>query len=488
MLDFLNKFSEKELHNFGLFIKSHYHNTINNVILLFEYLASLYPYVSKKDISKEKISFVIYGEKEVNYLKVIKLFSDFGDVLIRFLKQTEFQKDDSSGKVMLLRAYRQMGFRNKYRSLLNSLRKKYTESYIINENTYADMYKAESENFTYLFYTADKRIASAYKKKTEALDHFLVYQKLKNYYDYVISEIFLTKDIEVEKLFVKDMLGYVERNLQDIKRHHPYIYLYYLLALFYENYDLKHLNELNSYYDRSFKKFSQELYHVYNLAIISVYLKMKSKNIGDVKAIKEDLFIIYDRFFMNETGEFSKYYGELPFLSNNFLSIANTAISLNKPKWAKAFIDKYKNAMKDELSDDCYNICMMDYNYLIKNYEEAVFYGMQVSGKVPNYYYTSIIMVIRSHYELGNFTRMREVFDNLKQYLKRKKNLNDFDHNMLKTFITYFAKFIKLTETASGNSFKIKKSKKLLELKYEVEKVGIALDSYKWFMEKLTVK
>lgn len=287
MLDFINKLTEEELHDFGLFLKSHYHNTENNVILLFEYLCTLYPKISKKDISKEVVSFVIYGEREVNEPKIKRLYADFRDVLIRFLKQTEFNKDDSAGNVMLLRAFRQMRFKNKYRALLNSLRKDYTESYIVNENTYADMYKAEEENFNYLLFTVDKRIAPAYKMKTEALDHFLVFQKLKNYYDFVISEVFLTKDIEVEKLFVREMLTYVERDLSDIKKHHPYIYLYYLLALFYEEYDIRYLNELNRYLDSSYNKFSPELSHAFNNAVISAYLKMLSKRKGDVQALRE---------------------------------------------------------------------------------------------------------------------------------------------------------------------------------------------------------
>lgn len=485
MLDFINKFTEEELHDFGLFLKSHYHNTVNNVILLFEYLCTLYPKISKKDISKEVVSFVIYGESEVNEPKIEKLFTDFRDVFIRFLKQTEFQKDDSAGNVMLLRAFRQMRFKNKYRALLNSLRKNYTESYIVNENTYADMYKTEEENFNYLLFTVDKRIAPAYKKKTEALDHFLVFQKLKNYYDYVISEVFLTKDIEVEKLFVREMLSYVERNLNDIKRHHPYIYLYYLLALFYEEYDIRYLNELNRYLDSSYKKFSPELYHAFNNAVISAYLKMLSKRKGDVQALRERLFAVYDRFFMKEPAEFSKHYGELPFMSHNFLNIANTAITLYKLEWAKEFMDKYRNSMKDELSNDCYNVCMMDYNYYLKNYKDAVFFGTQVSHKFPNYYSTSIIMVIRSYYELGDLDSVHTVFDNLKQYLKRKKNLNEFDNIKLKTFISVFSKFINLTEIKSGKPFINKTSRKFLELKYEIEREGTKLDSYKWFMEKL---
>ena len=81
-----------------------------------------------------------------------------------------------------------------------------------------------------------------------------------------------------------------------------------------------------------------------------------------------------------------------------------------------------------------------------------------------------------------------KVFDNLKQYLKRKKNLNEFDHIKLKTFISVFSKFINLTEIKSGKPFINKTSKKFLELKYEIEREGTKLDSYKWFMEKLNSK
>ena len=479
---YINKFSEEELNNLGLFIKSHYHNTINNLILLYDYLRNLYPNILREDLSPEKISLKIYGEKEVNEAKISKLLSDFGELAERFLIQAELEKSNSLRNGLLLKAFHEKDLRNKYRSLLKKMRRPSEKSFKEKEDAYSDMFRIEEENFDYQHALNDKRIAAAYEKKTEMLDYFIVLKKLKNYYDYIISEAYLTRNDKVEKLFFAEVLGFVEANLSGIKRHHPFIYLYYLLTQFYRNYEMKYLNELEEYYEISYKKFSSELFYAFNKAIISAYLKIRSKRIGDVEFYNEKLFKINDNIFMKNPGDFGKNFGNIPFRSHNFLSVAEIALSLGKSAWTKKFIDKYKSSMKDEFRNDCCNIVMMKYNYLIKNYEEAVSYGTQVSGKFPNYYYTSRILIIRAHYELSDHKRMHTVFENLKQYLKRNKKMNEYDQNRLKTFLAFFSKFIKVMENITDKKIYADRRAELLS---EIEKLSNTLDSRKWFLEKL---
>jgi hypothetical protein len=479
---FLNQFSEKELNYFELFLRSRYFNSYETVILLFEYLKTLYPRITSKDISPYKISLKIYGEKEVNEAKIRKLLSDFGGLADKFFIQTELEKSSSLRNGLLLKAFREKDLRNKYRSLLKKMRRPSEISFKEKEGAYADMFRIEEENFDYQHALNDKRITAAYEKKTEMLDYFIVHKKLKNYYDYIISEAYLTKNDKVEKLFFAEVLGFVEANLSGIKRHHPFIYLYYLLTQFYRNYEVKYLNELTEYYEISYKKFSSELFYAFNKAIISAYLKMRSKRIGDVEYYNEKLFKINDNIFMKNPNDFGKYFGNIPFRSHNFLSVAEIALSLGKSAWTKKFIDKYKNSMKDEFREDCYNIVLMKYNYLIKNYEEAVSYGIKVSGKFPNYYYTTRILIIRAYYELSDQKMMHTFFENLKQYLKRKKNLNDFDQNRLKTFLIFFSKFIRVMESITDKKLIADRRAELLS---EIEKLSNTLDSRKWFLEKL---
>ncbi|HMQ70044.1 MAG TPA: hypothetical protein PKA90_13740 [Ignavibacteria bacterium] len=481
MIDILNKLSEEELEKFGLHINSRSNNSYSTIVRLYNYLHPKYPGIRKEDITPEKISLIVYKEENINIIKVRKLLTDFRNILDRFLVRLKQEEDDYQKDLVLLGIYNNKDLKNRYRILLKKFRKKINKLYVTDFNLYYYMFKTEEENFNHYHTNNDSRVASAHELKSRSLSYFFVAMQLNNYYDNIVSEIYVTKDFKVEYHFYENVMAYVEKNIKLIKLHHPYIYMLYLIVRFYENYEMKYLKTIEDYFERSKKKLTGNMIYDFYEVILSAYLKIRSKKRGNVKEANKFLFELCDNLYIKKDPETIKKIrkGRKYFLS--FVTIVNLAITLNKRDWLKEFIFKYDRILTSGANDDSYNLGYMKYFYFIGEYEKAIASGSQVSGKFPNYYYLSKIMIIRSYFELGDFISMHTVFSNLRKYLTRNKKLNDFDYNNLKNFLTTFGKFIRIVENSANE--KIRK-RNLEEFRMEIVNMKVKPDSYLWFLAK----
>lgn len=484
MFEEINKLSTEELAKFKLFVQSPYINNYKTIIKLFNYLESVYPYITKDNSGYQKISIKVYNQKKANEIKIRKLISDFNKIFKRFLIDLMLEKENSLKELLLLRAYREKQFKRKYYVLSEKISKSYDRKFVTDENSYSNSSRIEEENFYYFHDINDFRLIYAFKKKTEELDLYIVYKKLRNFFDEVVSEVYMSNKLKVENNFYDMIVDFVERNLTEIKKSHPYIYLYFLVVRFFENYDLKYLNLLTDYYAQIKSKLTIKLHLEFLQAIKNLYLKTFTKGIRRDKEFANEIFRLCDSIYMDPSSSYRRFYKNSNMKSYEFMAIVNLAIKVERMDWTEAFIEKYGKNLNDELSEDCYNISLSDYHYAVKNFEKSIMFSNNVSNKVANFFLTSKVRMLQCLCELNDEAGIYISFENLKQYQKRNTRINEYDIQLLKNYVSIFSDYIQVREAAQDKLLAVDLASRLLK---KIESCNGILLCRNWFIKKLKV-
>ena len=424
---------------------------------------------------------MIYGEERVNDTKVRKLRSDTNKLFNKFLIHSALQKDIFLNEMLLLRAYREKSFTGEFNIRSKKLKKIYEKTFVRNVNIYSSMLQINEEEFYHMHEINDNKLIYSYQSRAVSLDYYIVSKKLANFIEEIISEVYITKNLKVEKTFYNDVLKFVENNIEDIRAFHPYIYINYLMVKFYENYELSYPDEIKRYQKLNSAKFDTKLKIYFDDSVKSIYMKLFTKSKGDEKVIRLELFNICDRIYMHQAPSYLKHFKD-NLKSYEFMVIVNLGCSLRRFDWTKEFMDKYGDRLSDENSADCYNISLANYFSTTKDFESSILYSGKVSKKVAHYFYTSRMSILKCYYEMNDESEMHYAFDNIKQYLRRNNSINSYDVQILKPFVSVFSDLLKVKDCVHDKSLRKEKAGFLIK---KIENYKDILYSRNWFLRKL---
>lgn len=481
MLTDLNKLSTKELREFIKFVHSPYFNKYKTVTDLCDFLETRHPNITKDDIDNKFISQMIYAEERVNDTKVRKLKSDTHNLFNKFLIHSALEKDIFLNEMLLLREYREKSFSREFNIRSKKLKKVYEKSFVRNVNIYSSMLQINEEEFYHMHESNDNKLIYSYQSRALSLDYYIAAKKLANFIEEIISEVYITKKLKVEKTFYNDVLNFVEKNIKDIRASHPYIYINYLMVKFFENYDIKYPYEIKKYQKLNSSRFDTKLKIYFDDSVKSIYMKLFTKSKGDEKVIRNELFSICDRLYMHKAPSYLKYFKD-NLKSFEFMVIVNLGCTLGKFEWTKEFIEKYGDRLSDENSDDCYNISLANYFLTTKDFKNSIIYSNKVSKKVAHFYYTSRMSMLKCYYEMDDDSGIQYSFDNIKQYLRRNNSINSYDVQILKPFVSFFSDFLKVKNSAHDRSLRKDKAGFLIK---KIEDYKDILYYRNWFLRKL---
>lgn len=472
MIEHFKDLTKKEVSGFQKFAASPFLNSNRQVVKLITYLSSLYPYLKDAVPDKKSIYNAVFDTDKVEEVNYRKLISDFTKVFEKFLIYTQLENETVRNKAKLLNSLRLMNIKKRF--LANYKEAMALQKAIkVKDNTfYEDQIELLTEYYYFNYSKLRNEYADCLHEKSDNIDLEFVFHKLHMYLEMIYNEYMNNNSLSYNKTFYEDVINYVKRNEKKISRHHPGIYLIYCVVLLWKTSDDAYIKILLDYLDSQKKIFPDEKIKYYYYYILT-YLSVKI-NSGEVK-YREVNMEIFKRMLARDIFLIDKI-----ITHSDFNSVVNIALPAKEYDWLMKFIEKYKNNIEPEFQKDAYNLAMAKLYFHKKNYQKVFPFLNEVQYKDPGYYLNSKFLLARIYYDMKKTEPLEYVMENLRQYLREKKNISNEHSVIAKTFVKYITGLLKV-------SLREKKSamQEIHIFKKELDNEKKLVPNKSWFYEKI---
>ncbi len=472
MIEHFNDLTEEELVKFGKFVFSPYFNSQKNNVMLFEYLKDLHPDIKEDDISKKNLSINIYGEKELNDVKIRKLISEFSLLMEKFYTQTEVDNESLRNKILLLQSLRKRGLQKRFEMNYNAILKLMKKSFSKDESYYLNKISLVNEMFYFKFGDIRGELEKGIQEKSDNLDYYFAFTKLHAFNEMFHNEGTKNKNIFFKKNYFNEIIKQVDENKELISKNHPNLLIIYFVVMMFETMDDKYLNLLITYLKDKGNRFKKNNLKYYYHYITQYYIK--KTNLGLIE-YREKAFNFYK--FMRKRKMFVIDNIITDFEFNN---VVNTSLALKEYDWLDSFVEEYRKYLEPNFAKDAYNLAKAKLMFGRKDYKNIFRYLNNVDFKDANYYAHSKFLLGRVYFDMENINGAKYIVTNLRQYLRIKKSITTEQAETIRIFYYYLNGLIKIYESKAAS----KKSLKIIFTK-ELDNEKKLVPNKNWFYEKI---
>lgn len=470
MLKSINDLSELELDKFDKFLVSPFFNSRDKIISLFGYLKNRYPNITTVDIDKKNIFRYLYPDEKYNDIKIRRLISDFIELYENFLVNTELNNiDPDYSKTILLETLQNRGIYSRYDRNYKELTKKLKNKFDKDDSYYKNLARIEIINSFHSYnINNETELERNLQNSSNNLDLYFVFSKLHIFREMLIRQKFSGKKFNFRMKYFNEVTDHVKNNQEDIKKHHPNIYIIYLTIMAMVDNDESKLNELIRYIHLHRNKFSNErLNYYYNYVISELWMKL---NAGNIK-YKKTIFELYDEMIVNNFFRIEKY------LSHIWVNNAvNIAVMNGRYVWVTNFLNKHKNDIEPAHAEAAYNLSLARLYFSKNEFITSLKYLQKLEFKDPYYYIHSKHLQCRVLYETGDLEQINFIIDTLKHYSARNKKLIEIQISSIKMIVKYFNWLMKI---------RLKLPEDVINMKRSLDKEQTYIPAKEWFYEKL---
>lgn len=470
LIEYLRKFTSKDIREFGEFVHSPFFNRNQGVIKLYEYLRKQYPAfdaskLSKKDVFKKLFPKVTYRESFmktlIHYLQ--KLVEDY-------LEFISMKKHQFRGKIFLMTWLNEKELNRPIERKMKELKKEFERVRIRDEDYYYDKANIEIQYFHYLTRATIHKREKFYKSgfADEIAKDLTVY-----YLNYALQYYLFTYLVKRQYNFVSKP-GLIEDIIRILKpgdfEDIPLINLYYnLLMMYLKEDDVSYFYKAKSITGNCADQlgdFNIKNSHI-NLCNFCLYKMDK-----DRKFVRELFELI--KFSLNK-----KLYivPGLKEMDEGFYNMAvSIALRLKEYEWARKFIEEYKNELNQVYREPTYYNSLALYEFTVKNFEKSLELVSRV--KYTEVYQRAKLRVLTCalYYELKMSEQFLSLIDSFRHFLSHDKLLAP----EIKQIFINFEKYTKaLYDVRNKNDVR---ELKTLKQKIQAE---TALYNKEWILAKI---
>ncbi len=179
---------------------------------LTDYLYSLYPRIKESNVTRQKVSLIVYGQRKANESKVRKLMSDTFKLFENFVLQSQIENDVYQRSILLLNSLNKEGpekiFQRQIRNIkaIESKIKLKDKNYYINKHEFHRSLMLHNFNFNHQ--NDDINL----KSMVENLDHHFIITKLWSILNIIFAdEEYMTAHIN-QISFYDGIMTYLKNN------------------------------------------------------------------------------------------------------------------------------------------------------------------------------------------------------------------------------------------------------------------------------------
>jgi hypothetical protein len=448
----MKTFSRREMTRFCEFAHSPYFNKHVKVKGLVKFLSDVYPDFSEKNCQREVVFKRLYPTLPHDQSKLALIFTYTYKLLEQFLRQ---QSAEMNGilisEELLLRNLRGRDFLDLFEKKLEErvgggknmtvISKGATE--LQDSRYFEDSYKLAKEKDA----CAARKSHSEHQffiEKQFWLNAFYICEKLRDACEMRQRKRLFQVDFDDRMLNkVSDEIGDNEETYAALA---PIMVYYYIRRLLDYEDEASFKSVVSKVEDYETKLSMQELQNVYN------YLQnycIEQINKGNQDFLKE-LFKIYQSQLQKKLLIAEGYLPEW-----HYKNIVTTGLRLNEMAWVKSFLENYKNRLHPDVAENAYSYNLAAFYHQSKAYNKVLDLLIKVEYTDLRYNLDAKSLLLRTYYELGEEDALLALADSFRQFLKRNKQMSEFQKkgyfNLLKFTKKSFQLKMSRNYTAKGN-------------------------------------
>lgn len=369
-VEILKTLSKDELKSLGDFIHSPYFNSIEKLKDLYNEIMKTYPDFNGKRLEDKSVHKKLYPGKEFKQKSILNLFSDFGNLLRKFLVYEKFRTQDDAMDLNLAKSLSERRSYELSNKVIHDYKKRKETSDKFHEDHFYYFFKMDGVYYRNLVNTRPlnkKKINEVIDTGTSALmlDFLNKYSSM----GYILALMKIIRpdeennkkmDYHLNSVNIENLLKYIENSDDKYSEIVKMQYLFFKFAKggipqedYYRAKDIlmSNLDELTP-------------------EDLCIYFKTLT-DIAGLSTTSEEVFDIRKKFcelkiYPNDSiPRFSA-----ATLQNTFM----TAMSLGEYKWAENFLEEYINYIDEDYKENEYNYSKAQLNLRLKNHEESLKY------------------------------------------------------------------------------------------------------------------
>lgn len=438
LLEIFSALSKSEQNRLKKFVHSPYHNTHIEVHRLLDYL------MTNKSHRIKKAFEYVFPEVSYRPQKIRNTMSYLQKLIDKFLVYEALEREEGLKNRILLSVCRTKKLEKCFKSslkngqsLLNKSQYKDTEYYYLE-------YEQQQEQF--LFAEEKKRLEP--KNVQEVLDSFDIYY-MANKLKYCVTalthqNIFRTK---YELRIVEPILAQIEK---EGWLKFPSIAVYYYSYKAMTNFDNTgaFFQLKATFLEHSHLFRTDELKDLY---ITAISFCIKHLNLGREEFTVE-IFDLYKLGLINgvfvEDGELSRF---------TYKNIVTSGLKSGNFEWVRQFIGDYASYLNVIHRESYTNYNLAKLYYMTRDYNKSMKMFLRLGNTDRELVMGAKVSLLKIYYELGEYDALESLLDSFRAYIKRNKEVSDYQKQSYLNLIRY------LQKVQNHNFYDKKVQQKLLE-------------------------
>jgi len=362
-------------------------------------------------MTREHIWTTAFGKKKFNEQKYRRYASDLTKLAYRFLSLEWQERDGFAHGEGLLKKVNADPLTKHYKTALRNFRNKLDESGIQDASYYYYRYISEYESHIHLERTHAKRSTlSNLQDADHNLDIFYIINKLKHYCDSVNYKTFLSIEIDV-KLLPRLTEFIHENDYLEI----PAVNIYYRISKTLDDAeDTSHYFKLVDLLEKYYALFNRS--ELRTLYIYATNYCITQINIGN----KDFYRVLYNLYFtllarktiFNQEDELDE---------RHYKNIVSLGVQLKEYDGVEAFIRGYSPMLHKGVRDNALFFNLAHVYYAKEEFGKVIEQLSQVEYNDLAYALGGRFMLLKTYYEIGEFTAFEAQLDSFNIYMRRNK-------------------------------------------------------------------
>lgn len=410
----LKTFTEAEINEFKIFIRSPYYNNRNAIVSLLDVIISYYPEFNFKHITKNELFGKVFPGKKFNDSTFRVILSGLNDLAVKFITLKKFESDNPAFNLTKIKALME-------RNVLTGLDKIFSESYSLLSKK--GTVSVETFFHLHLFNTAESSYLSEKHSGVfdKILDKYGLESDMKNLLHYFYLK-FMSRYVymlNIEMLYnVRFEKEFIDKIFQSINPetfgNTAILQLYFHLVLMLK----EKLNDNHYFKVKELFRKHKKTFHKNDVTEVIINMQnFCSRMISEGhRGFYKEKFEIYKTELKLKTylikGKMSPVY---------FISLVSLALKIKKTVWIKNFIENYSSKLDESIRINTVNYSLSLYEFELKNFRKAQEY-LSVIKFTDLYQKLDLkVLQIMIYYEMNYTDNLISALEAFRHFLSNNK-------------------------------------------------------------------
>lgn len=460
----LEHFDKYEQNRCRKYIQSPYFNRSEELVELFDILASAINGENGVNLGKEYIWDKMQPGKEYDDVRFRKYCSDLLKLIEGYLAQQAYERNQLDYATYLMEAISKQKVPELHKTAIRAARRLSEKQPYRSATYYYHQYNIEKNFYNLTEFETKRSDRTNIEAIAGNLDLFYLAEKLRILCAAITQQTFVSHDYQF--LFIKEIIKYVEEIDHE---QYPPIALYYQIYLtLTDTENEEHYFKLRTLLDKYGLQFPpDEAKDVLYMAAQNYCIRKINKGIPK---FTEEIFSLYEDLIQKgiliAEGELSPWY---------FKNIVVVALRLGKYQWTESFINNYSGHLPEAFRNNAVTYNLAQVYFYQKDYDKVIEQLQNVEYDDVSYNLNSKTMLLATYYETDEIEPLYSLLESFRAYLNRHK---DIPANKRRRYLNLIKFTKKLTRLIPGDKKAIEK------IKNEMESTkGIV--SHTWLKEKI---